>query len=473
VIARLAIATLAVALGAQAQMAPRPFLSKDVRMQVVDAETGRPVQGAIVVGRWSWLAWYPGGLHSSARSVDEGEALHIAEDVTDADGRFTLEGFGPTVRSKGSLEEKAPSLTVYARDYEPFQKNVGEDRQQVRLKRHAGSGADLAAKIAAIQGDGSRGLHWLSGVPAWKSMPRMVQALHREKIRLGGEGAQVRGAHRLAGLTGAGSVVDAATGRGVQAADKLPGEPYARGAVWTAWTMRRVDGGPGTLRLTYSRTLEPGESASPMVASPWIVPGPDSAVPGWEAVKDVPPQVRVYAWGYRRSPEMRWTDAGSTVKLERIQAQRERVLENVRALRRDIDAELAGDRAQAIQNHRPLLALLAAECRALTPDLRAGACFPEGSDVAVELARRDVYGGRFDGIPEDGPSYSGVIGSSRAVARIEAPRVEVAPGGAARIQAQSPMPATIGGGGSLGVAHPAQGPLQRKPVGGFSIEPAK
>jgi hypothetical protein len=471
VIAR-ALLLFAIALSVHAQMALRPFGAGAMKGTVVDADTGRPLGGAVVVARWNWLDYSPGGFHSSARHHDLGEVLHIAEAVSDAEGRFVIPGFA-TVRGKGSLKENAPSVTVFASGYEPFQRDVGGEMPGIRLKRHSGPPADLAAKIGAAQGTSSQGLYWLAEKTDWKSMPRMVEALHREKVRLGDQGVEIRSAHRLAGLSASVAVVDAATGRGVQAADKLPGEPYARGAVWTAWTMRRTDGSPGTMRLTYSRTLVPGEVPSNATLSPWVLPGPDTAVPGWEAVKDVPPQVRVYAWGYRRSAEQRWTEANATVKLARVPAQREPVVENVRALRRDIDAELASNREQAIENHRPLLALLDAECRALTPDLREGLCFPVGSDVATALAKRDAVA-RFDRIPEDGPKSRYNIGAGKDGSRLEPQRIEAAAPAVAASRGSALGGASMypsAGGGAYGHGTPAAG--QRPRVGGFSIEPAR
>jgi hypothetical protein len=106
-----------------------------------------------------------------------------------------------------------------------------------------------------------------------------------------------------------------------------------------AWTMRRVDGAPGTKRLVYARSLAIDDSPSKFTVSPWSVPGPDST-PGWEAVKDAPPVVRVYAPGYRPSAAVRWTESGATVRLDKLPAARDAVVDNARALRRDIDAEL-------------------------------------------------------------------------------------------------------------------------------------
>jgi hypothetical protein len=90
-----------------------------------------------------------------------------------------------------------------------------------------------------------------------------------------------------------------------------------------------------------------------------------------------------------------------------------------------------------------MLSLLAAECRALTPDLRAGSAFPKDSDVAAELRRRDVV-----------PVYD------RDPARRRLPRSCNVGAGRSAIQAQS-------------VTMPASQPGQRRSVGGFTIEPIR
>jgi hypothetical protein len=73
-----------------------------IRSQVVDAQTGQPVQGAVVLGVWTKGAGLPGLSHTELVGVREAE--------TDADGRFELE----QVR-RWLLDEK--SITVYKFGY--------------------------------------------------------------------------------------------------------------------------------------------------------------------------------------------------------------------------------------------------------------------------------------------------------------------------------------------------------------------
>jgi hypothetical protein len=433
VIARLLLAWVAVLGVADAQEIPQPYAGAAIRGQVVDADTGKAIEGAVLVARWNWLHYFVPGFHGSPRFEDRGETLNVSEAVSNAQGRFTLAGFAPTVRGMGKLEENAPSVTAFKSGYEPFQRLVGSDAAgPIRLKRHDGAPAELAAKIAAIQGE--RGLHWLYPKETGKAMPRMVLAIHREKVRLGEHGAAILGAQRLAGRAGQGEVVDAQTN-----------EPVRGGVVSMAWTMRRVGGGKETMRLVQTKRAGTIDSDSRFYVSPWRIPGPDTT-PGWEADKDAPATVRIYVPGYRRA-EVKWDGAGGRVRVQKLPATREAVLAELRAMRADIDAEAAAtDRAAWLDNERALLALLADQCRGLTPDARAGICYPPDSDVVAHVQKpRPVVLDRED---QDG---------ARAI------RVEVARS-AERSQISAAQPAVASGG---------YFPGQRKPVGGFTIEPGK
>lgn len=57
--------------------------SNVIRAQVIDAETKRPIPGAVVVGVWMTVVGLPGMTHHQTVGVRETE--------TDADGRFDLE----------------------------------------------------------------------------------------------------------------------------------------------------------------------------------------------------------------------------------------------------------------------------------------------------------------------------------------------------------------------------------------------
>jgi len=73
-----------------------------LRGQIVDAQTGQPISGAVILGVWTKGGGLPGLAHTDLVGVREAE--------TDRDGRFELEGV-----SGWLLDEK--KITVYKFGY--------------------------------------------------------------------------------------------------------------------------------------------------------------------------------------------------------------------------------------------------------------------------------------------------------------------------------------------------------------------
>jgi hypothetical protein len=65
---------------------------REIRAQVVDAGSGAPLEGVIVVARWEWLSYRP-TPHGSL-CVNGGDVLRSSETLTDRSGRFEIPG-GP------------------------------------------------------------------------------------------------------------------------------------------------------------------------------------------------------------------------------------------------------------------------------------------------------------------------------------------------------------------------------------------
>lgn len=74
-----------------------------IQGQVLDAQTGQPIAGAIVLGVWTKVAGLPGLHHHELVGVQEVE--------TDAEGRFMLE------RPRRIIHEDGESVTVYKFGY--------------------------------------------------------------------------------------------------------------------------------------------------------------------------------------------------------------------------------------------------------------------------------------------------------------------------------------------------------------------
>ena len=436
----LACFIVAAALPVAAQL-PTPARSGELRGLVVD-EAGKPLEGVVVVARWEWLQWIPPRFHGGGYYQNNGEAIHVGESVTNRAGEYRIEGWGPKVKTGGKLDDNQPQVLAFKSGYEPA---TGKRDETLRLKKWEGSNAEYAQRILKFQRGaddygGARGgptLAWRQ-TEDWRDMPRMIEALHRERLRLGEDGPKILGANVLKGRLGEGTVLDAATRKPVE----FP-------ILSITWTMRRSDGSPGERRVVQTKGVM--TSGAKFWVSPWRVPGPQ--LDGWEIATGATPVVRAYAPGYRHSADTKWTEGGSVVLLEKLPDTREALVAELATWKRDVDAALGqGDRAAMLPLQRPLIASLIQQCNKLTPDVRGGACYSPGSDVATYVmeARNSSVG--YLAEDEENVRVVRVVAANAPVARIQAQAV----------QAVSPTSAVIGA-----------RPMEKSRVGGFSIEPAR
>lgn len=429
-----AIALWLLACSAQAQVLPTPYASPRTSGKVVDADSGQPIEGVVVLARWEWLNYTPPGFHSSGGYENAGQAVHVGESVTGRDGAYAIPAWGPAIRSGGKMAEGAPDLFAFKTGHEPLHRiTQPRDDGLIRLRKSAGDAKVQAQRIGELQ----RRMHWLESED-WAFEGAMVLALHREKARLGADGGIIFGAHRMPNRSGKGVLLDAATG-----------QPAGSGVAWIEWTLRRLDGQPGARKVVQTKRAGGNFTSNAFFVSPWRLPGP--AVAGWEIDPTVKPLVRLYAPGYRRSSDMRWEEAGAEVRVQKLPDTRDALLDELRARRRDIDAQLAsGDREMALRLQTAMLLQMHWACRQLAPDLRAGICFDGVADVerVVDAASRVT---RIEEEEEDGLRIVTVVsaGSGNAVANAVAASPALAPG-------------------SQGMR-----PNAPRPVGGFSIEPIR
>ena len=91
------------------------YIAADVDGRVVDAETGEPVSGAVVLGMWQLQSVYVWG------NINNREVIHLVEATTDVNGRYHLKGFPfKWVGTKsGHLRDSDPRVIILAKDYMP------------------------------------------------------------------------------------------------------------------------------------------------------------------------------------------------------------------------------------------------------------------------------------------------------------------------------------------------------------------
>jgi len=168
--------------GSAALAAPDSYSGAPISGRVVDAATGKPLEGAVVVA--DWTLWHRGLLVSGDRT----RRLWVAEAITDAQGRYQVPGWGPIERPFGwdmhPLGVDDPNIAVFAPGYEPefFINSNGAEGMppfnppEARLRRSFWDGRDLRLyRYGTIDRNAGRNL---GSDPSVKSTPE-TRALAR------------------------------------------------------------------------------------------------------------------------------------------------------------------------------------------------------------------------------------------------------------------------------------------------------
>jgi hypothetical protein len=167
---------------------------------VVDAETGKPLEGVIIVANWE----VKGGLEGGVPIAE----LQILETVTDENGRYSFPAWGPKlVPITGQLQGDSPGLMLFKPGYRAggfsnlYSETYGTstffyNKKTLKLERFKGTLAEYADALASLSST-----LWVVGFNVgdlsgdycgWKSFPRMLRALNQ----LDAEFRGVRGARR-------------------------------------------------------------------------------------------------------------------------------------------------------------------------------------------------------------------------------------------------------------------------------------
>lgn len=168
---------------------PPVYSAKEIRGQVVDAQSDEPLEGVIIVAQWELFQI---GLGHGGH---KGQMVNIIEVVTDNMGNYFIPEWGPRPRPPFHyLDNRDPELSIFKSGYSPqwlanpllSEKNMNRDslrtsqwdRKVIRLNKFEGSLEDYADRLYGLRSglaeDGRK----------WRSFPRMVIALDAEMRRL-------------------------------------------------------------------------------------------------------------------------------------------------------------------------------------------------------------------------------------------------------------------------------------------------
>jgi hypothetical protein len=87
------------------------YTSAPIEAWVVDAETGAPIEGAVVTANWQLVA---SSLDTGGRKLHQ---LEVMEAVTDKAGRFHFPGFTRINFTLEQLREEDPQILIFKRGY--------------------------------------------------------------------------------------------------------------------------------------------------------------------------------------------------------------------------------------------------------------------------------------------------------------------------------------------------------------------
>jgi hypothetical protein len=129
------LVVIALFLGLNALVAPLVYYAKPIHGRVIDAQTRRPVQGAIIGALWVLQMW----------GIGERDSIREAQTVTDLDGNYAIPGAvmlrWPPV---GWLDFSDPAMVVFKSGYEAEFLSNGLDRNGwVRRSQWDGSEIEL------------------------------------------------------------------------------------------------------------------------------------------------------------------------------------------------------------------------------------------------------------------------------------------------------------------------------------------
>ena len=162
---------------------PLTYSAKPVQGILVDAQTGEPLMGVIVVAQWI--------MHEPGKG--SWRRLHVFETTTDSRGNYLIPGWGPKRNAWypwGRLRDRDPEISFFKRGYSPFTIQNRWDRNEsmrfsewdektIKLQKFTGTLEEWARELGFLQ----TSLAW-GDVMDWRNVPKMTLAILQERGRI-------------------------------------------------------------------------------------------------------------------------------------------------------------------------------------------------------------------------------------------------------------------------------------------------
>ena len=186
----------------------KEYAAEPITATVIDAETKKPIEGALVVARWI------ANSRNIVGQVTDVGTVEVKDAITDASGKFHFDGWGlEYYRGDGQLEDEDPRLTIFKHGYKlhtvangQFSKPSGKqyggrakrsvrssswDGETIGLTPFKGSIEEFALFVYTplISTDVMALASPTKSPCAWARIPRAVSYLEQERraiVKLGG-----------------------------------------------------------------------------------------------------------------------------------------------------------------------------------------------------------------------------------------------------------------------------------------------
>src|SRR5262249_44126815 len=165
------------------------YTAEPIEAWVVDAETGKPIEGAVVTANWQLVST---SLDTGGRKLRQ---LEVMETTTDKNGRFSFPGFTRINVTLDELREEDPQILIfksgyrygrYVNRYVNEGRDVGPRRKAaaagktLRLERGDANPARYALELRSMMSS----LENITLFEGPSNVPQMLRALACEKYRI-------------------------------------------------------------------------------------------------------------------------------------------------------------------------------------------------------------------------------------------------------------------------------------------------
>jgi len=172
------------------------YAAEPIHATVIDAETGQPIEGVVVVAHWA----LEGGLESGNNM---GQAK-VLESISDSNGRFFFPAWGPRwvaggILSNTRLKDQDPELLIFKSGYKylqhrnnrlweeinrkgPITRTSDWNGKTIKMERFSGTLKEYAEHLRKMNEDLDSATASHNAECEWRNLPSTISVLGRQRM---------------------------------------------------------------------------------------------------------------------------------------------------------------------------------------------------------------------------------------------------------------------------------------------------